>query len=127
MNFKKGESFFLTAGSGAYTVEGSCDALVTTIREKAAPVRIEIDIGGTTTKIGLVDIHQKLIANVSIDTNADRPAEEVIEEIERTTLGLLEEQGIAMDQCVGAGIGVPGTVDSKNGVVRYSNNIIAIQ
>ena len=123
LNFKKGESFFLTAGSGAYTVEGSCDALVTTIREKAAPVRIGIDIGGTTTKIGLVDIHQKLIANVSIDTNAERPAEAVIEEITRTTLGLLEKQGIAMDQCVGAGIGVPGTIDSKNGVVRYSNNI----
>ncbi len=28
-----------------------------------------------------------------------------------------------MDQCVGAGIGVPGTVLRKTGVVRYSNNI----
>ena len=28
-----------------------------------------------------------------------------------------------MDQGVGAGIGVPGTVDRKNGVARYSNNI----
>ncbi len=123
LTFKKGESFFLTAGSGIYTVEGSCDALVTTIREKAAPVRIGIDISSTTTKVGLVDIHQKLIANVSIDTKAERPAEKVIEEIARTTLGILEEQGIAMDQCVGVGIGVPGTVDSKKGVVRYSNNI----
>ncbi len=34
--YRKGDSFFLTAGSGAYTVEGSCDALITTIREKAA-------------------------------------------------------------------------------------------
>ena len=52
-----------------------------------------------------------------------RPAKEVIREIGRTALSLLEEQGIAMEQCVGAGIGVPGTVDRKNGVVRYSNNI----
>ena len=44
--YEKGDSFFLAAGSGEYTVEGSCDALITTIREKAAPVRIGINIGG---------------------------------------------------------------------------------
>lgn len=32
MEFKKGDSFFLPAGSGSYQMEGSCDALVTTIR-----------------------------------------------------------------------------------------------
>lgn len=121
--FKKGDSFFLEAGSGAYTVEGKCDALVTTIRKKAAPVRIGIDIGGTMTKIGLVDIHQKLIAKKSIETKAWRAPKEVIEEIAKTTLALLEEEEIAMDQCVGVGVGVPGTVDSKTGVVLYSNNI----
>lgn len=121
--FRKGESFFLTANSGAYRVEGRCDALVTTIRQKAAPVRIGIDIGGTRTKIGLVDIHQKSLASLSLDTKAFRPAEEVMEEIGRATLELLDQQGIAMDQCIGAGIGVPGTVDSKRGMVRYSNNI----
>ena len=123
LSFQKGDSFFLTAGSGAYQVEGRCDALVTTIREKAAPVRIGIDIGGTTTKIGLVDVHQKLIASTSIDTRAQRPAEEIIEEIARTTQELLDRQGIALDQCTGAGIGVPGTVDRKRGLVIYSNNI----
>lgn len=120
--FKKGDSFFLSAGSGSYIVEGVCDALVTTIREKAAPVRIGIDIGGTDTKIGLVDIHQKLLASAVIPTVCGKP-EEMIGAIGRRALELLEEHGIAMEQCVGAGIGVPGTVDRKNGVVRYSNNI----
>lgn len=32
MEYKKGDSFFLPAGSGAYQMKGSCDALVTTIR-----------------------------------------------------------------------------------------------
>ncbi len=123
LNYKKGDSFFLSAGSGEYTIEGSCDALITTIREKSAQVRIGIDIGGTDTKIGLVDIHQKIIAYKKIKTNAMRPAKEVIGEIGKTTLELLERQGIAMDQCVGAGIGVPGTIDRKCGIVRYSNNI----
>lgn len=123
LTFHKGDSFFVSAGSGSYTIEGTCDALITTIREKAAPVRIGIDIGGTDTKIGLVDIHQKLLACESMATNASRPAEEIIAEIGQKVTALLEQQGIAMDQCVGAGIGVPGTVERKNGVVRYSNNI----
>ena len=108
---------------GNYKIEGVCDALVTTIREKAAPVRIGIDIGGTDTKIGLVDIHQKIIVCEKMKTDASRSPEEIIREIGQKTLELLERQGIAIDQCVGAGIGVPGTIDRKNGIVRYSNNI----
>ena len=34
LEFKKGDSFFLPAGSGGYQIEGICDGLVTTIREK---------------------------------------------------------------------------------------------
>lgn len=86
-------------------------------------MRIGIDIGGTDTRIGLVDVHQKIIASQTIKTNAARPAKEVIREIGKTVLVLLEKQKIAMEQCVGAGIGVPGTVDRKRGIVRYSNNI----
>ncbi len=123
LEFKKGDSFFLTAGSGNYTIEGSCDALVTTIREKAAPVRIGIDMSGTATAIGLVDIHQKLLALEIMKTDTFQPAEGRIQSIAEKTLALLEKQGIAMDQCVGVGVGVPGTVDRKKGVVRYSNNI----
>ena len=123
VTYKKGDSLFLPAGSGTYVIEGNCDALITTIREKAAPVRIGIDIGGTDTKIGLVDVHQKLIDAVCIPTEAEKPVKEVIQKVGERALELLEKNGIPMDQCVGAGIGVPGTVDRKAGVVRYSNNI----
>lgn len=123
LDYKKGDSFFLSAGSGKYTVKGTCDALITTIRAKAAQVRIGICIGGTDTKIGLVDVHGHLIASRTIRTNASRPAQQVVSEIGAAALALLEEQKIPLDQCVGAGIGVPGTVDRKCGVVRYSNNI----
>lgn len=123
LDFNKGDSFFLAAGSGRYTVEGSCDALITTIREKAAQVRIGIDIGGNDTKIGLVDIHQKIIACTKMQTDMSHSPEKVICEIGQETLEFLEKQGIALEQCVGVGIGVPGIVDRKNGIVQYSNNI----
>lgn len=121
--FQKGDSFFLSAGSGSYQVEGVCDALVTTIREKAAPVRIGIDMGSTETRIGLVDIHEKLLISETLSMDVSSSPEIIIRNIAETALLLLERQGIAMDQCVGAGIGVPGTIDRKAGVVRYSNNI----
>lgn len=34
LNYRKGDSLFLTAGGGSYIIEGVCDALVTTIREE---------------------------------------------------------------------------------------------
>ena len=123
VSYQKGDSLFLPAGSGAYVIEGSCDALITTIRAKAAPVRIGIDIGGTDTKIGLVDVHNKLLDSVCIPTKAERPADEVIRTVAETALSKQEKNGIAMEQCVDVGIGVHRTVDRKKGIVRYSNNI----
>lgn len=121
--YRKGDSLFLPAGTGKYVIEGTCDVLITTIRDKAAPVRIGIDIGGTNTKIGLVDVHHKLIDTASIPTDAGRAPEEVIRSIAEAAQALLDKNGIVMDQCVGVGIGMPGTVDRKSGMVRYSNNI----
>lgn len=121
--YKKGDSIFLSAGSGAYQIEGSCDALITSIRSKAAPVRIGIDMGGTTTRIGLVDIHHKLLASRVIPTLAENGPESVLNRIAAAVLNLLEEEKIPLDQCVGVGMGIPGTVDPKSGKLRYSNNI----
>ena len=44
VQFQKGDTVFLPAGSGSYMIEGKCDALVTTIREKNRPGRYK---GGT--------------------------------------------------------------------------------
>ena len=123
LDYKKGDSFFLAAGSGAYIMEGTCDALITTIREKAAPVRVGVTIGGAEIRIGLVDIHQKLIASEVMPLHPHGPAKEMLEGIAKRVLALLDARGIALDQCVGVGIGAAGTVDRKKGIVRYSNHI----
>lgn len=34
----------------------------------------------------------------------------------------MEEQGIPVEQCVGVGVGFPGTVDPKSGVVFHSDS-----
>lgn len=123
VEYQKGDSLFLSAGSGAYEIEGSCDALITTIRANAGLVRVGIDIGRSATKIGLVDMNYKLLAHKVIRTEPEKHPEEIIRNIGEAVLGLMEEHGIAVDQCAGAGVGVPGTVDDKKGVVIESDYI----
>ncbi len=36
VEYKKGDSFFMPAGCGSYTVKGTCDALITTVSEREA-------------------------------------------------------------------------------------------
>ena len=120
VSYQKGDSVFLPAGSGAYTMEGSCDALITTIRDKTGMVRAGINIGGRFTKVGLVDGAQTLIAYRELPFDAASP-ERAIRDAGSTVLALLEENHIGLDLCANAGVGVAGIVE--DGVVAYSNNI----
>ena len=121
--YQKGDSFFLGAGSGSYTIEGSCDALITSIREKPGMYRIGIDVGGRFTKIGIIDEDQAFTAYKEIPFDSRSDPAVTLKEAAQCALGLLEEKHIDMDRCSGIGIGIAGIVDTKKGYVRYSNNI----
>ena len=123
MSYRKGDSFFLAAGSGDWQIEGKCDALLTTIREKASPIRVGITIGSSETQIGLVNDRNQIIAQHTFTTDSEKKAETFIDEVAQSTLDLLEEQNVPLDQCIGVGVGVPGTIDRRKGKVLYSNNL----
>lgn len=120
--YKKGDSFFIPAGSGNWRIEGKCEALLTTIRKKENPIRIGIMIGSRITRIGIVDENNRIIASTEFPTGK-LPSDKVIGNVTRRTLALLKAKKIPLDQCVEAGIGVPGTIDRKEGNVIYSNNL----
>lgn len=122
LSYKKGDSLFLPAGSGSYQIVGRCDALVTTVGKKEDMVSLGIDIGGTSAKIGIVDKENKVIAETKVVTGVKK-AEEIIENIAKAALQLMEEHNISMEQCGKVGVGVPGLVDKKEGMVLYSNNL----
>ncbi len=123
VTYRKGDSFFLAAGSGDWQIEGRCDALLTTIREKASPIRVGITIGSAETQIGLVNDRQQIIAMRKFPTDTEKEAEVFAGEVAQATLDLLEEQNVPLDQCIGVGAGVPGTIDRRKGKVLYSNNL----
>lgn len=87
-------------------------------------MRIGIDIGGTTIKLGIVEEGKRITARKVIDTEADRlPAEQVLVNTAEAAKALLAENGFAETDCEFVGIACPGTCDSKEGKVPYSNNL----
>lgn len=87
-------------------------------------MRIGIDIGGMSIKIGLVDDNKNIIAKEVIPTQADcLSAEQIIDNMADAVLKLLEANSLKTEHCESLGIACPGTVDSRSGVVLYSNNI----
>ncbi len=91
--------------------------------EKKDRVILGIDLGGTGIKIGIVDQTYQIIAQTSIPTNAKRPYEQIIADMGNEAVALLTKNGYQLKDCIGAGVGSPGTIDSCSGTVLYSNNI----
>lgn len=91
--------------------------------KKPGKALIGIDLGGTSMKIGILDTNYRILARKSVPTDAKRPYGQVIADMGRAAVALLKENGYRFEDCYGAGVGSPGTVDSQNGVVLYSNNI----
>ena len=123
VTYRKGDSLFLPASSGDWQIDGRCDALMTTIREKASPLRVGIIIGSSEIQIGLADDQQQLIDMKESAISAKKSAEDIIHEVAESALMLLARNAVSLDQCVGVGVGVPGTIDRRRGKVIYSNNL----
>ena len=123
LNYKKGDSLFLPADSGDWQIEGRCDALLVTIRDKLNPIRVGVIIGSSEIQMGIVDSHNSLLDVKNYPTNPRRGAGEIIAETAQNILNLLAVNDIPLEQCVGVGVGVPGTIDRRKGLVIYSNNI----
>lgn len=84
--------------------------------------RIGIDLGGTNIKAGIVNEKNEILFEKQIPTKVHRPADEVIRDMAGLVEELLRDKEINKRQVMGVGIGSPGTVDAKTGVVVYSNN-----
>lgn len=85
---------------------------------------IGIDLGGTGIKAGLVDDNYKILHTASVPTGAQRHYSEIIKDMAMLAIRVTEEAGFDIKKDVkSVGIGSPGTCDSANGILVYSNNI----
>lgn len=82
-----------------------------------------IDLGGTFIKCGIVDENGNILVKDQIPTGKDRPYEEIAADMAALVRRLAESAGIEESDLRAAGIGSPGTVNSKKGVIIYANNL----
>lgn len=84
---------------------------------------IGIDLGGTNIAAGIVNENGEIIIKDSVPTLKERPTDEIVEDMARLCRTLCDDSGISMDEIKSVGVGCPGSIDDKNGIVSYSNNI----
>lgn len=83
---------------------------------------IGIDIGGTGIKAGLVDDNYNIVAKDSIPTPKDEYSN-FVDGIIALAEKVASMGGYKLSDIKSVGIGCPGSVDDKKGVVTYSNNL----
>ncbi len=85
--------------------------------------RIGVDLGGTNIAVGLVDENYKILCKKSVATGAERPAEEIVDDMAKLCLAVCEEMKVSMGDVVSVGIATPGIANHDTGVVEYANNL----
>ena len=83
-----------------------------------------IDIGGTSIKAGIVDKEGNILAKSSCKTGREREASIIVKDIIELAKNIIFENGYTYDNIKGVGMGIPGSIDSKEGVIIYANNIL---
>ncbi len=84
---------------------------------------VGIDVGGMSIKAGLVDEDGKIIYKETCKTMPERANAEVIHDMNRLCESVISGAGVDPSAVRGVGIGIPGTVNGKKGVVSYAANL----
>lgn len=120
MTVSAGETVFIPAGLGEYSVAGKGTLLIA-----SNPPRyfIGIDLGGTNIVAAVVDEYGVIYGRAKRKTNAPRPYNEVFDDMALCAREAAEESGISFDEIENVGIGSPGAIDKETGSVEFSNNL----
>ncbi|MCH5210997.1 MAG: ROK family protein [Oscillospiraceae bacterium] len=84
---------------------------------------IGIDLGGTNIAVGCTDDAGNLIAKNSLPTLSGRSYTEIVKDMAALCERTVSDANAGMNEIKAIGIGSPGTIDSKNGVVVFAANL----
>jgi len=84
---------------------------------------VGIDLGGTNIKGGVVDRAGKVLHFESIETEGERGRDHVLDRIAMLAERVREAAGLSRDQIAGVGIGSPGPLDTKKGIIHEAPNL----
>ncbi|GCD08615.1 ROK family protein [Clostridium tagluense] len=86
-------------------------------------MRIGIDLGGTNIVVGIVTNEGDIVLKKSTPTLASRSSLVIIEDMVNLIYKTLEVSNISIDDIELIGIGVPGLVDYKSGIIKECVNL----
>jgi glucokinase len=91
--------------------------------EASPPFFLGVDVGGTNIKIGLLDNEGKVLGFESIATNEPAGPQQAVERSAATCRQLAERFGIDLQAVAGVGLGTPGTMCLKRGMLLEPPNL----
>lgn len=84
---------------------------------------IGIDLGGTFIKGGVVNSLGEILLSKQVETQANFGADKVVDNIVALIKDLIKSSNLNKEDICGVGMGVPGVIDSKNGIAVCSHNL----
>ncbi len=84
---------------------------------------IGVDLGGTNTRIAVVKAGGHIVKRREFSTKGYKTRNRLINAISGAITGIIDSQNIRPQQILGIGIGAPGLVDSKKGIVHFLTNV----
>ena len=86
-------------------------------------LRLGVDVGGTFIKAGVVDESCSILHKVSVPTGGDAGYQTVVQNIAHVAELAAREAGLAVRDFVSVGIGIPGLLNPRTGVVVSAPNL----
>ena len=86
-------------------------------------IAIGIDIGGTSIKGAGITKEGKVLKVFSMPVIKGDSQDATINKLIEAINNYIKEQGFKKEEILGIGLGVPGVMDTKAGVITYSNNL----
>ncbi len=84
---------------------------------------VGVDLGGTNMQCGVLGADGKVLAREGAKTKADEGADAVIKRMRKLVEQVIEKSGLPQDHIKGLGVGAPGAIDVKKGVVVTAVNL----
>lgn len=85
-------------------------------------MHIGIDVGGTHLAAGVIDNNDRIIARAKKRTAPSASAEELCDDLVALAHEAAKNAGLQPHEIIDIGLGFPGSVDRRSGVVRYTPN-----
>ena len=88
-----------------------------------SPFFVGVDVGGTSVKIGIVDDNGTIVAETKFPTKSDDSPDVAVAQAKRELTGLLTGKGLDWKQIAAVGVGTPGPMDIKAGLILTPCNL----